>query len=480
MGKWIFNKHTKKMEALDAIIASIAVKRTSSEHVAENLMMRGLYNPRTKVNPTTINNKFKELQFYNLAYKKNDKYLLSTLGNYYYKGLINSNLEMRQDAFINTTFNVQFPHAYNKSESNLFPFRLFYKLMTEERLEKKLFNNEIIAVLYDFEYTSNLENERKEEYYKLLDRIIDFRKLSHDDKVKRLGSVNSIADRIHQVDYYVMSIFNELNIFNIEHNGTNEVVKFAHPQKPGATKEPTRRSYQETTYNITKEKFDYILSLLEEMPAYSNVYTKESMLDSDYNQVVFNAVSDAFLDRYVNDESTGTIRYVKELSKEVIYHSNNTKKDSPNEFEKKLQDLFNMFEDIKAERISGAGKTDVECLHTSSGTKFNVEAKSTTNKLLSINAGRLNRHMSLANSLYTIVVAPDFAPSAIQYDILSTNIVAVRSTVLCEYIQNMSLNGNHSYNDLNELVINSFGEDITEKLQIEISNQFGVSQLSFA
>lgn len=480
MGKWIFNKHTKKMAALDAIIANIAVKRTSSEHVADNLIEKKLYNPRTTINATTINNKFKELQFYNLVYKSNGKYILSTLGNYYYKGLIDSNVEMRQDAFINTTFNVQYPHAYNKSASNLFPFRLIYKLMTEEKIERKLYNNEIFGLLYEFEfYNETNELEREKEYQNLLARIVDFRAKSHNDKLKHLNSLDKIADRIHQVDYYVMPIFNELSIINIDKITDEDIVKFTHPQKLGATRKPTSRKYIETSYSISKKKYDYIEELLLEMPAHASVYTKENMLDSDYKQVVFNAVSDAFLDKYIEDETTGTIKYIKQLSQDVIFHSNNAKKGSPEEFEEKLEDLFNMFEDVRAERISGPGKTDIECIYTTINLKFNIEAKSTTKKLLSINAGRLSQHMVLASSNYTLVVAPNFAPSAIQYDILNAPIVAVRASVLCEYIQNMVLNGNYSYAELNKMIIDSFGEDVTNKLQSEISVQFGVSQLSF-
>ncbi len=479
MGKWIFNKHTKKMEALDAIILSIASKRTASEQVANNLVQQGLYNPRGKVNKTTITNKFKELQFYNFAYINNGKYILSTLGNYYYKGIYTDNIEMKQDAFINTLFNVQFPHSYNYSESNVFPFRLIFQLMTEEKLDYKIYNNEILTMLYNFEFKSEEELKRKEEYEELLEKIISFRKLTNIEKVEKLENVDSIADRIHQLDYYVMSIFQEMNAIDINKVPNSEIIKFYHPQNAGSKSKPTSRKYSEKAYTIIEEKKEYINLLLEELKAYAPVLNKENMLESDYIQRVFNPVSDAFLNKYSNDVSTGAIKYVKKLTEEVIYHSANEEIDSANQFEIKLCDLFNMFEDVKAERISGAGKTDVECYHYTSKNKFNLEAKSTGKKLMQINSGRLRRHMALSNGQYTMVIAPDFAPSAIKFDILNTNIVAIRASILCEYIQNMVLNNNFKYEDLNKIVLTSLGEDISSKVQYEISSQFGVEKANF-
>lgn len=479
MGKWIFNKHTKKMEALDMIITSIASKRTGSDLVANSLVNQGLYKPRGNVNKTTISNKFKELQFYNFAYINNSKYMLSTLGNYYYKGIYTDNIEMKEDAFINTLFNVQFPHSYNKSESNVYPFRLIFKLMTEKKLDSRLYNNEILVILYDFEFASEHEEDRKNEYDVLVEKILEYRKMDRNEKLDQLEQVDSIADRIHQLDYYVMSIFCEMNAIKPSKNKDIAEVKFYHPQNSGSKSKPTPRKYIETSYSITKEKKEYISQLLSEMKAYAPILSKDDMLESDYIQIVFNAVSDAFLNKYSSDESTGAIRYVKELTGDVIYHSNNEETDSANIFEIKLCDLFNMFEDVKAERISGAGKTDVECYHYTSKNKFNLEAKSTGKKLMQINSGRLKQHMNISKSKYTMVVAPDFAPSATKYDILGTDIVAIRASVLCEYIQNMALNNNFKYTDLNEIVLESLGEDISTKVLYEISNQFGVVKENF-
>lgn len=49
--------------------------------------------------------------------------------------------------------------------------------------------------------------------------------------------------------------------------------------------------------------------------------------------------------------------------------------------------------------------------------KFSVEAKSTSNKLPSLNAGRLAHHRELIGARYTIVVTPRYVPS-VKYEVL--------------------------------------------------------------
>lgn len=473
MGKWIFNKHTRHINTLEEVLSSIAEKRTSTSDIAEKLIATGNYKSRSgNTNTTTISNKVKELQFYNLIYKSENTYLLSTLGNYYYNAIVNNDEVMKEDAFINACFNVQFPHMYNKSESNVYPFRMIFSLMNEKKLDYYIRNDEILALLYNYEFTNNDADIRKNEYLQLIDKIIEFRLLPHVEKIKILDDVDKIADRVHQLKVYVMPILKEMGAIDIMVQKQSESKKYYHPHGEN-TKKPTSRIYQKTLFSISNKKYDYINKLCDELPAFEPILEKKVELESKYTISIFNSVSNTFLDEYIEEKSSGVIKYIKELSEEIDIHSKNQQFDSPVEFEQKLCELFNMFNDVKAERISGPGKTDVECVYLDK-VKFNVEAKSTSNKLMGINAGRLNNHMAISQSKYTLVIAPDFSPAATNYDITGTSIVAVQAYTLCDYIQNMALNDNYSFQKLNNLIENSLGTDLTLKLKSEIASEFGV------
>jgi hypothetical protein len=69
-------------------------------------------------------------------------------------------------------------------------------------------------------------------------------------------------------------------------------------------------------------------------------------------------------------------------------------------FEDALTDGFNMFYNVEAEKVGGAGNTDLECLYIPKKKKFAVDAKSTKNKLSGVNAGRLEGHREKLGSLH--------------------------------------------------------------------------------
>ena len=85
--------------------------------------------------------------------------------------------------------------------------------------------------------------------------------------------------------------------------------------------------------------------------------------------------------------------------------------------------------------MSVAGNTDLECLYIPRKKKFTVEAKSTKNKLSSVNAGRLAGYREKIGGAYTIVVTPRYVPAVLQ-DIRTSPIVIIRANTFSEYLYN--------------------------------------------
>ena len=132
-------------------------------------------------------------------------------------------------------------------------------------------------------------------------------------------------------------------------------------------------------------------------------------------------------------------------------------------FEDVLVDGFNMFINVEARKIGGAGHTDIECLYISKKKKFAVEAKSTANKLSGINAGRLRKHRNEIGGEYTIVITPRYVP-AVKTDILDQPIVMVLANTFAEYLYNHIHHDVREidYCDFDDIIINNLGNDVSK------------------
>jgi len=117
---------------------------------------------------------------------------------------------------------------------------------------------------------------------------------------------------------------------------------------------------------------------------------------------------------------------------------------------------------VEARKVGGAGHTDIECLYITKKKKFAVEAKSTANKLIGINAGRLREHRSQIGGEYTIVITPRYVPAA-KRDIRNEPIVMILASTFSEYLYN------HMYHDVREIDYKDFDDIITSNLGTDVS-----------
>jgi type II restriction enzyme len=151
-------------------------------------------------------------------------------------------------------------------------------------------------------------------------------------------------------------------------------------------------------------------------------------------------------------------------------------------FEYVLRDVLNLFADVEAEKIGGAGKTDIECLYIlpKAKKKFDVEAKSRNRRLSEINPRRLREHREAVKSRYTLIVAPSFA-SGVKADIEKELAVLIESNVLSQYLYQYICaeakkdddNIIISYKDLEEMALDNLGKDMTPILREFIFEKYG-------
>jgi len=163
------------------------------------------------------------------------------------------------------------------------------------------------------------------------------------------------------------------------------------------------------------------------------------------------------------------------LAKLIEQYSNNNEGEEVYLFEDILTDGFNMFVNVEAKKIGGAGNTDVECLYLTKKKKFAVDAKSTKNKLSGLNAGRLAEHRKKIGGEYTIVITPRYVP-AVLLDIKSAPIVIIRASTFSEYLYNHIDNGVRKidYADFDTIIVNNLGKDISRIISALTIDTFSV------
>ncbi|MCH5321845.1 MAG: hypothetical protein J1E36_08765, partial [Eubacterium sp.] len=157
-------------------------------------------------------------------------------------------------------------------------------------------------------------------------------------------------------------------------------------------------------------------------------------------------------------------------------YSNNPENDTAYLFEDVLTEGFNMFYNVEAVKRGGAGHTDIECLYLTKKKKFAVESKSTANKLMGINAGRLREQRDEIGGEYTIVVTPRYVP-ATQRDIKNTPIVIILASTFAEYLYNHIYHDvrDADYKDFDDIIISHLGQDVSKYISDMTLNKFAAN-----
>lgn len=209
---------------------------------------------------------------------------------------------------------------------------------------------------------------------------------------------------------------------------------------------------------------------------------KQNLLFQFSNSIVVNMYSfypPELLTEISIDDDKETISNMLLIANNINYYSREETEHGDN-FEYALEEAFNLFADVEARRIAGAGNVDVECIYLSeSGNKkFDIEAKSTKSKLVQINPRRLNTHRGKIGSRYSIVVAPNYSIGVLT-DIKNDESVIVKAASLSNYMyQYIAKRGrNISYEYLENLILDTLqsnkAKDITDRLDAFVYSNFG-------
>lgn len=462
--KWILYRHTSNFSLLCATV--MALKNfsktiiTKDERKKLNLYLKelGLYNER---NPNlvldAINHKINQLSYYMFGYQTKingiNRFMFSPLGNLFLKYIDDS--EKRTKIFLTMLWAIQYshPHGGTDKQFQIYPFRLIFTLLYDSRLDYKLYAFEV-AYLIVF-----IEKIDLESYENLIRSLLTLRNKTDRELVSLFQSdSHTYVNSAYEWDYYVSKFFESAGVLkrkegkiicSLQHGSTN-----------------TFRKITRNEVSIPKHLIHFVKALEKE-----NSFLESPKQLDDKERLKIDVVKEIYsyypkvLLQEINEENEAD-RYLK-LPQLIEKYANNPQNQTSDLFENALTDGFNMFYNVEAKKLSGAGHTDIECIYFTKKKKFAVEAKSTANKLLGINTSRLKEHREEIGAQYTIIITPRYVPAAKRDIADSANIIILANT-FAEYLYNCIANDIREidYTEIDEIIMDNLGKDIS----VEISN----------
>lgn len=181
------------------------------------------------------------------------------------------------------------------------------------------------------------------------------------------------------------------------------ICKLFHPQKANSQSLPTGRWVKNGFAEISPDVIPFVKRMLEAYPYYEKPLRldDDERMQMDVVKEIYSFYPNILLEEIGEDVDDIHVKLL-ELPSLIEKYSNNPDNDTAYLFEDVLAEGFNMFVNVEARKIGGAGHTDIECLYITKRKKFAVEAKSTANKLIGINAGRLREHRGQIGGEYTM------------------------------------------------------------------------------
>ena len=475
--KWILYRHTNDFGLITTVALQLKAysKSSLSKENRKELLLRlkelKYYKERnTELPLDSINHRINTLAYYMFGYKDDsegeERFLFSPLGNLFLKHV--GTPKNITKIFLTMLWGLQFEHPHGGSDKifNLYPFRLIFKLLLDERIDKKLF-------AYEFTYLIPfIETINEDSYESLVGKILTIRAWSNAQiETEFKKDEHTMVNAAYEWDYYVSELLKNAGILNKD---TGEVICQLQQGKD------TFRKITRNSVSLSEELVSYCNKLLAEHP-----YDEEPLrlddperLKVDVIKEIYNFYPLALLGE-VGEEQDEQKYELLNLAKLIEKYSNNTDGEEAYLFENILTEGFNMFVDVEAKKIGGADNTDIECLYITQKKKFAVDAKSTKAKLSGLNAGRLARHREKVGGQYTIVITPRYVP-AVLHDIKATPIVIIRASTFSEYLYNHINNEIReiSYADFDEIITSNLGSDISNIISKLTIDKFAVSEIN--
>lgn len=478
--KWIMQKNISSSELLEIFVEGMKNQnnKINNEGLVNYLKHNATYHGRSTVgNSNTMGVRLSQVCFYMFGYKKDSSFFPSPMTDMY----INKTADKEKVSLINL-FSMQFPSPYSMTPDNfnIYIGRFILKLLMENRLQKKLYIDELVY------FIPFVEKVNEDIYEELIISILEFRKMSYQEKLVLFTAIPNyeevFANCMHEMNYYFLRIFagfgcleiipdpvhNDGQLFSFKHGKGNTFRTDAYASRQNIS------GYIQINTNIV----DDVKKLLENFSVFDKPLCKADCLSNEeWIRDLYEFEPLKYISMVIpNKDNTFN---VIEIIKDMVYQSKYGTRDGKS-FEKSLKPIFELFrENRNVEIISGSGDTDLLCVmekDNQSLYKINVDAKTSHYITQSINPIRITNHLKINNSKYCIIISPRFS-RGVKTDIKGFNIVTVEAESLANYCLKECLNskdGLANYNVLDLYIESNLGTDITNIVNSVIDKKYSI------
>ena len=477
--KWILYKHTSNYELIKAVALDVKnscktdISNAERERMQERLAALNMYRTRNpQARPLdSINHRINTLEFFMFGYEDDSdgkRFMFSPLGNLFLKHINDEDKLVK--IFTTMLFAIQFQHPASGTdkEFQLFPFRLIFKLLQDNRLDGKLYNYEYSLLIA---FVDSIDDAK---YELLVEEILKLRNKSDDEIAAMYKSdEHTYVNAVYEWEYYTCRLLSTIGIIDVVKG--DSICKLYHPTKTGSHSNPTGRTARNGYISLDKKIYDFVMILLSN---YS--FTQKPLKLDDPERMTLDVVKEiySFYPPELMSEigESDELSSLLELPKLIEEYSNNPDNDTAYLFEEVLDQGFSMFYNVQTKRVGGAGHTDIECLYLTKKKKFAVESKSTANKLSGINVGRLREHREEIGGDYTIVITPRYVPAA-KRDIKGSDVVIILASTFAEYLYNHIFHEIREidYADFDDIIVNHRGEDVSKYISNMTMEKFAAN-----
>ena len=485
--KWTIMMYMRDFDLMATYAYALRLSNELSTDNIDDILIKmekdGIYHPRN--GGSTFTGQFKSIQiawymfgYYNKNLKRNEqkKLVFTPLGNLLLDNLKDN--ERKCKIFLTMLFGNGFRQPFSQMDNrfNLYPFRLIFQLLRDPRLKGRLYNDEV------FYYVMFIKTIDEDTYEELVNDILNFRNMPSIEKLDLFKKNERVIGLACHEWRYATGMLSSANIVDVRNDNNNRVIGqlcYGNISKKTGRHNAVRQ-YREDYIVINPQLADFTDKLLDNYSAFAKPYPDDEITQKFSSAVVVEMYSfyppELLEELGMNSEEDKAIATMLNIANEVNYYSHEETA-TGTKFEYALTDAFNLFVDVDAERIGGAGNIDIECLYSAesgSSKKFDIEAKATSRKLLQINSRRLQKHRLKVGSLYTIIVTPNFSIGVLS-DIKGEDSVIIKSATLSNYLYQYILKSGRkiSYSLLDQIIENNIGLDITDKVNDYVYNNFG-------
>ena len=500
--KWTIMQYLRDFDLMTAF--AYALRESPTELSVENLLdimgqleEKGIYKPTSKKpqkgekaekNINTALFRSVQIAWYMFGYydknsnrRKQKKFVFSPLGN-----LLLDNIEDKAKTskiFLTMLFSLAFRQQFSmmNRQFNLYPYRLLFQLLKDPRLEGKLYSDEATYLLM---FTKTVD---KQIYEDLVEDILEVRRMTPKAKYELFKQNEGVMALAIQEWKYACGMLQSANIVDwvVPKESIGSLAQGETTKRHA--KNPTKRAYKMDYISVRSDIDAYLAKLLSNYSYDVIPYTVEEQESGFEKDIIFRLYNFYPTELLVElgmptDKERKLTAMLTQVDIINEYAYNKYMDLTGTGFEYVLKDAFNLFADVEAEKIGGAGKTDIECLYImpKAKKKFDVEAKSRNKKLSEINPRRLREHREAVKSKYTLIIAPSFA-LGVKADIEKEPAVLIESNVLSQYLyQYICAEAKRdsdsiliSYKDLDEMVLDNLGKDLTPALREFIFEKYG-------